>query len=71
MVILRCIAGTLDIFSMREKTQSYNMTELISIQDEIEEHIEGDLVPAGVRIHSLVTGSFNAVGISKVTQATV
>ena len=46
---------------------SYNMTDLIAMQSGLEEHIESELVPSGVRIHQLVDASFKAVGISKVS----
>lgn len=41
------------------------------MQDELEDHIESELVPSGVKIHQLVDLSFKAVGISKVRMTSV
>lgn len=60
------ITGTLDIFSARDSVKSYNMADLMSMQNKLDENIESDLIPSGVRIHHLVDCSFKAVGISKV-----
>ena len=60
-------SGTLDIFSARDKSKSYNMKQLIAMQTELDDHIESELVPAGIKIHQLADHSFKAVGISKVS----
>ena len=60
-------SGTLDIFSARDKAKSYNMKQLIAMQTELDDHIESELVPAGIKIHQLADHSFKAVGISKVS----
>lgn len=44
------------------------MKELIALQTDLDDHIESELVPAGIKIHQLVDFSFKAVGISKVSK---
>ena len=43
------------------------MKQLIAMQTELDDHIESELVPAGIKIHQLADHSFKAVGISKVS----
>ncbi|XP_063809812.1 uncharacterized protein LOC135027842 isoform X3 [Pseudophryne corroboree] len=63
-----CMA-TLDIFTCREFSRSYSITELVINQKNIEHELESLLIPDGQRIHSLVEQSFVACGISEASPA--
>ncbi|CAH2222791.1 Hypothetical predicted protein [Pelobates cultripes] len=59
----------LDIFTCRDFSRSYSITELIITQRNIEHELENILIPEGQRIHSLVQQSFHASGISEASPA--
>ncbi|XP_075053831.1 uncharacterized protein LOC142139871 [Mixophyes fleayi] len=60
---------TLDIFTCREFSRSYSITELVIRQKEIEHELTSLLIPDGQKIHSLVEQSFDACGISEASPA--
>ncbi|XP_018424228.1 PREDICTED: dynein beta chain, flagellar outer arm-like [Nanorana parkeri] len=63
-----CTAN-LDIFTCRDSSRSYSITELMIKQKEMEYDLESLLVSDGHRIHSLVQQSFVACGISEASPA--
>ncbi|KAM9320087.1 uncharacterized protein PAF06_004553 [Gastrophryne carolinensis] len=57
--------GNLDIFTCREPSRSYSITELMLNQKKIEHDLEGLFLADGHRIHSLVQQCFVACGIGE------
>ncbi|XP_068122143.1 uncharacterized protein [Hyperolius riggenbachi] len=63
-----CTAN-LDIFTCRDLSRSYSITELMMKQKKTEHDLESQLILDGHRIHSLVQQSFVACGISEASPA--
>ncbi|KAE8625049.1 hypothetical protein XENTR_v10006145 [Xenopus tropicalis] len=63
-----CTAN-LDIFTCRDKSRSYSITELIMMQTKLEQEFANILIPDGQKIHSLVHQSLVASGISEASPA--
>ncbi|KAM8977325.1 uncharacterized protein RCH25_043181 [Pelodytes ibericus] len=59
----------LDIFTCRNPSRTYSMTELIMTQKNMEHELESILIPDGQRIHNLVYQSFLSIGISEASPA--
>ncbi|KAM4795913.1 dynein axonemal heavy chain 9-like [Rhinophrynus dorsalis] len=59
-----CTAN-LDIFTCRDFSRSYSITELMTEQKIMEQELRSLLIPDGQRIHCLVQQSFIACGISE------
>ncbi|KAM4702001.1 uncharacterized protein O3C94_002925 [Discoglossus pictus] len=61
--------ANLDIFTCRDVTKSYSITELITTQKHLEQELGKQLISDGQKIHSLVHQSFVATGISEASPA--
>ncbi|XP_064650622.1 uncharacterized protein LOC135502065 isoform X3 [Lineus longissimus] len=61
--------GTLDVFAARNLERSYLMHELIETQKKLDEDQEMAIVPLGMKIHNIVSLSFEAAQISKASPA--
>ncbi|XP_053311944.1 dynein axonemal heavy chain 9-like [Spea bombifrons] len=61
--------ANLDIFTCRDFSRGYSITELLIMQRNMEHELENMLVSDGKRIHNIVDESFVASGISEASPA--